>query len=119
MIRILLGLILVLPAGAALADRAPTPQEQASIERTLAAEGCRASGDIEFIAEDNIFELDNVRCRDGNLWEYDIDASFNVVDKQPQEAGDDDGGDDDDGEDDGPDDDDDEDDGPDDDDGDD
>ena len=74
-------------------------RKRAAIAKTLAAEGCRPGDDIEFIEEDGIFELDNVTCRDGNLWEYDIDRSFNVIEKQIQEPGDDDdddGGDDDD-----------------------
>jgi len=101
-IRILLALSLLFAAGPALADRPATPQERAAIERTLAAEGCKVGDDIEFIEEDNIFELDNVSCRGGGLWEYDLDASFNVIDKQPQEAGeDDDDEDDEDGPDDG------------------
>ena len=90
MIRILLGLIFVFAAGAALADRAATPRERAAIEKALAAEGCTAGEDIEFIEDENIFELDNVSCSDGKLWEYDLDASYNVIDKQPQGDGDDD-----------------------------
>jgi hypothetical protein len=112
--KILLALFLVFGAGAAYADRPVTPDERAAIERVLAAQGCKAGDDIGFIEDEKIFELDNVSCRDGNLWEYDIDASYNVIDKQTQEAGT--AGDD--GDDDGPEDDGDDEDGPDDDDGD-
>ena len=87
--RILLGLFLLFAAGPALADRPVTPQERAAIGKVLAAEGCKVGDDIEFIDDENIFELDKVSCADGKLWEYDLDASFNVIDKQPQEDGDD------------------------------
>jgi len=111
MVRLLLAFAFTLVAGSALADRPATNEERAAIGRALAAEGCKAGDDIEFISDDNIFELDNVTCADGKLWEYDLDASFNVIDKQPQEAGEED----DDDDEDGPDDDDDDDEGPDDD----
>lgn len=92
MTKIIFALALIIAASAALADRAVTPQERAAIGRTLAAEGCKAGGDIEFIADDNIFELDNVTCADGKLWEYDIDASYSVIDKELQDDGAEDGG---------------------------
>ena len=110
MVRLLLAFAFTLVAGSALADRPATSEERAAIGRALVAEGCKAGDDIEFISDDNIFELDNVTCADGKLWEYDLDASFNVIDKQLQEDGDDDeDGPDDDDDDEGPDDDDDDD----------
>ena len=57
MTRILLALAFVFAAGTAHADRPVTPEEQAALEKALAAEGCKG-GKMEFDTDDNKFEVD-------------------------------------------------------------
>lgn len=90
MTRFFLAIAIIFSASAVLADRPVTPVERAAIERALAAEGCKG-GEMEFYADDNVFEVDGTTCADGKLWTYDLDASYNVLDKELQEEdGDDD-----------------------------
>ncbi len=67
-------------ATAALAYRAPTPEEAAEIARVLAEEGCEG-GAIEVDDEAGqveSYEIDDTRCGDV-LMDYELDPSFVVI----------------------------------------
>lgn len=66
-VYIAIGAAVLLPA-AALADRPPTPQERAAVERVLRANGFVSWDDIEF--DDGRWEVDDARLRNGQ--KYDV-----------------------------------------------
>ena len=49
--------------------------------KALAAAGC-SGGKMEFDTDDNKFEVDKTTCADGKMWDYDFDASYNVIKKE-------------------------------------
>lgn len=58
-------------SGAALADgRAPTAEEQASIETALKGHGFSTWGKVEF--DDGKWEVDNAKHADGKLYDVDL-----------------------------------------------
>lgn len=59
-------------ASPAFADRAPNPQELASIEKTLRAAGYISWDEIEL--DDGVWEVDDAR-RAGNAQDCDVDIS--------------------------------------------
>ena len=64
--------------GTALADRAITDQERTRLVAALQAQGC-SGGEVEF--DDGKFEVDDARCADGAQYDFDFDASFNLLKK--------------------------------------
>jgi len=77
------GIVLVLGLPA-WADRPPTAEERAAIERTLRANGYVAWDGIELDDEDGLWEVDDARGADGK--EYDLKIrprTLEIVSRRP------------------------------------
>lgn len=57
----------------ALADRAPSSQEQAAIERVLRASGFLQWEEIELDDDGPRWEIDDARARDGRRYDVELD----------------------------------------------
>lgn len=68
---------LLLPA-MVQADRQLTPEERAAVTAALESEGCMAE-EMEF--DNGLFEVDDADCDDGNRYDFELDADFNIVKK--------------------------------------
>ncbi|MCV6584601.1 MAG: hypothetical protein OIF47_03630 [Marinibacterium sp.] len=81
---IVLASLLATPA---LADRAPTLAETASVEDALEAMGC--SGGLIEVEEKNgavtEYEIEDVDCGDGHLWDFELDAEFKLKKRERQD----------------------------------
>lgn len=75
----LTAMMTLLTAAYAVADRAVTPEERASLVAAMAAEGC-SGGEMEF--DDGKFEVDDARCDDGKEYDLDFDTSFKLIKKE-------------------------------------
>jgi len=71
----------ILAASPAFAWRDVTPEERASIESALAAQGC-TGGVMNFDDDDNTFEVDDARCN-GRKTDVYLNRSFQVVRMTP------------------------------------
>ena len=79
--RLLLMVIFAMAlVGPAHADRKVTAEERASIDKALAAVGCKC-GKFEF-DDDGKFEVEGAICDDGKEYEIDLDKSFNIIQKK-------------------------------------
>lgn len=67
---------LVLTSAAALADRAPTPEELAGLSEALSAQGYSTWGKIEF--DDGQWEVDNALDTDGRRYDLKLDRNYTV-----------------------------------------
>jgi hypothetical protein len=67
----------ILVAAPALAWRDVTPEERASIESALAAQGC-SGGVMNFDDDKNRFEVHDARCNGRNMEIY-LNSSFQIV----------------------------------------
>lgn len=67
----------IIVASPALAWRDVTPDERASIESALAAQGC-SGGVMNFDDDKNRFEVHDARCNDRNMELY-LNSSFQIV----------------------------------------
>ena len=68
---LLAAVILIGSAAPGFADRPPTPDERAQIERVLRAEGFQSWGEIEL--DDGRWEVDDARASDGRKHDIKID----------------------------------------------
>jgi hypothetical protein len=64
----------------ALADRAPTAEEQAAIEMALRAEGFTAWEEIEF--DDEAWEVDDAVAADGTKYDLKLDRDYRILDRE-------------------------------------
>ncbi len=71
--------ITAMTATVAAADRPVTEAERTSLVAALKTEGC-TGGEMEF--DDGKFEIDNARCADGKVWDFEFDQSFKLVKKE-------------------------------------
>lgn len=71
---------IVLLTGDARADRAVTPEEQASIAAALEAEGC-SGGEMEYDDDDDDFEVEDARCADGT-YDFELTADFQIRERE-------------------------------------
>ncbi len=78
MIAVTAAVVLVLSAGAALADRDVTAEERTKLVAALQAEGC-TGGEMEF--DDGKFEVDDARCADGKEYDLEFDRSYKLIKK--------------------------------------
>lgn len=77
-------LLLVFLATPALADRAPTAEETASITQVMEAEGC-TGGSYEVDDENGVvenYEVDDARCADGVVMDYTLSPTFDILSKE-------------------------------------
>ncbi len=71
----------MLVAAPAFAWRDVTPQERASIETALTAQGC-SGGEMKFDDDDKTFEIDDARCN-GRKTDIYLNQAFQVVRMTP------------------------------------
>jgi len=74
---VLASALALAPLSAALADRAPTPEERAEIESVLRAEGFTAWEEIEF--DDGVWEVDDAVGPDGHEYDLKLDGDYNII----------------------------------------
>ncbi|MGH6914020.1 MAG: hypothetical protein ACREH3_09975 [Geminicoccales bacterium] len=67
-------------AEGARADRAVTPEEQASIAAALEAEGC-SGGEVEYDDDDDDFEVEDAQCADGT-YDFELTADFQIRERE-------------------------------------
>lgn len=81
---IVAGLLAVPFTSAALAeDRAPTPEERASIEAVLKAEGFTSWGEIE-LDDGKVWEVDDAIHADGREYDLELDrTTYAITDRDP------------------------------------
>lgn len=72
-------LALGLAAVPALADRPVTEAERTKLTAAVKAQGCSGGTKMEF--DDGRFEVDDVRCDDGNVYDLKFDKSFKLIKK--------------------------------------
>lgn len=65
----------------ALADRDPTPEERASIEQVLRAEGFTRWDDIEW-DDDGYWEVDDAIGADGREYDLKLDENFAIIERK-------------------------------------
>ena len=65
-------------------DRDATPEEIARIKQVLAGQGCSLNDDhdVEFYFNRNRYEVDDVICSDGKIYEIYLDQNFNIISKR-------------------------------------
>lgn len=63
-------------------DRPMTAQERERVVRAVVAAGCEAPTRIE--RDDDGYEVDNVRCRDG-VYDLDLDRRFRIIDRDRED----------------------------------
>ena len=74
---------LVLPAGIALADAPPTPEESAKIMAVLKAEGCADPREVERETDNGRlegFEVEDAKCADG-VYDFELDVNFKIIER--------------------------------------
>lgn len=74
------ALVLASAAGA-VADRDPTPEERASIEEVLRAEGFTRWDDIEW-DDDGYWEVDDAVGADGREYYLKLDANLAIIERE-------------------------------------
>jgi hypothetical protein len=77
---LMLVLAVALLAFEARADRAPTPEEQASIAAALKAEGC-SGGTYEYDDDDGDFEVEDAQCADGT-YDFELTKDFKIRERE-------------------------------------
>jgi hypothetical protein len=76
---ILASTLLLLTAGAALADKRPlTDEERARLTEVVKSESCSAG---KMKVDDGKFEVD-ATCADGKNYEFKVDAQFKIIKKE-------------------------------------
>jgi len=65
--------LIVIGLPAAWADRDPTPEERATIEKVLRAQGYQSWRDIKF--DDNAWDIDVARTADGQTYDLKLDPT--------------------------------------------
>lgn len=73
--------LLLASGNAALADRDPTPEERASIEEVLRAEGFTRWDDIEW-DDDGYWEVDDAVGADGREYDLKLDANLAIIERK-------------------------------------
>jgi hypothetical protein len=73
--------IMVVVSTAAKADRPVTDAERARLVPAIAAQGC-SGGKMEWDEDDREFEIDNVRCNDGQKYDLKFNADFTFKSKK-------------------------------------
>jgi hypothetical protein len=73
------GALLVLGVAPALAGRAVTDDERAKLVSAISAQGC-SGGKMEF--DGGKYEVDDVRCNDGKIYDLDFNRSFELLKKK-------------------------------------
>ena len=68
-------------SSAAFGDRAPTPEERAAIEAVLKEAGC-TGGRIDVDDNGKEFEVEDVQCDDGKLYEFELDGNYVITEKK-------------------------------------
>jgi hypothetical protein len=68
--------LLILFVAAARADRPVTDEERAKLLPAIAAAGC-TGGTLE-VDDDKGFEVENVRCSDGQIYDLEFDKEFRL-----------------------------------------
>ena len=65
-------------------DRDATTEEIARIKQVLAVQGCSLDDDhdVEFYFNRNRYEVDDVICSDGKIYEIYLDQNFNIISKR-------------------------------------
>jgi hypothetical protein len=71
--------LLILLAAPALAGRAVTDEERAKLVSAVSAQGC-SGGKMEF--DDGKYEVDDVRCNDGKIYDLDFSPTFELIKKK-------------------------------------
>lgn len=71
-------------ASPALADRAPTPEERATIEAKLKAEGFTRWESIELEDDESVWEVDDAVAADGR--EYDLELRYGTLEVLKRDA---------------------------------
>ena len=74
-----LAALLILASAPAWAGRAVTDEERAKLAAAVSAQGC-SGGKIEF--DDGKYEVDDVRCGDGRMYDFDFDPAFQLIRKK-------------------------------------
>lgn len=78
-----LGLAGTLTAGAVAADRAPTQQEQASIEKALKAAGYVSWEEIELDDDGPYWDIDDARKSDKTRWDVKLaEGSYEILSQE-------------------------------------
>lgn len=71
--------LLILVAAPAWAGRAVTEEERAKLVSAVSAQGC-SGGKMEF--DDGKYEVDDVRCNDGKIYDLDFSSAFELIKKK-------------------------------------
>jgi hypothetical protein len=74
-------LIAILAAVPAAAGRPVTDAERASLASAVAAQNC-SGGKMEWDEKDQHFEVEDVTCGDGRMYELKFDKSFQLIRKK-------------------------------------
>jgi hypothetical protein len=71
----------ILATAAWAKDRPVTDDERAKLVAAVAAQGCSGGKDMEF-DDDGHYEVDDVRCGDGQKYDLEFDTAFKLTKKK-------------------------------------
>lgn len=55
-----------------------TPEEQAQIGQVLQSLGCSSWEDVDFEIDDQLYEVDGAKCKDGQEYDIYLDTNYQV-----------------------------------------
>ncbi len=73
--------VLAVAAFPAKADHRVSKAERAKLEAAVAAQGC-SGGKMEWDEDDHEFEVEDVRCNDGHIYELKFNSDFTLRSKK-------------------------------------
>ena len=72
---------LFLLTASAWASRAVTDDERAKLVAAVSTQGC--TGGSKMVWDDPKYEVDDVRCSDGRMYDLSFDRDFKLINKKP------------------------------------